>query len=192
MGKGRLTTEETLTRLAANWPEAARHPMPWLMIPLQRLLDLMQAEGRAAVRPFGLTGTALDVLAALRRNPPPHEMRPTELTGAVLISSGGLTKVLHDLTRRGLIERPAAREGDRRIRPVRLTDAGCDLAERAVAALHEAEGTLLARATLRRDELDHLAVQIRRLVAALEMAVQHAPRSTANAGRRRSGTASGV
>ena len=48
----------------------------------------------------------------LRSVPSPYELTPTELYDAVLLSSGGMTKVLRRLETRGLVSRgenPAGR-----------------------------------------------------------------------------------
>jgi DNA-binding transcriptional ArsR family regulator len=46
-----------------------------------------------------------DVLAALRRSGTPYELNPTELSRAMLLSSGGMTKRLDRLEAAGLVER---------------------------------------------------------------------------------------
>jgi DNA-binding MarR family transcriptional regulator len=110
--------------------------------------------------------TDIDVLAALRSAPPPHELSPTELYSAVLISSGGLTKVLHGLEHRGLIGRVPDDE-DRRSHRVRLTPAGRALAERAVAAVQASGEALFSRA-LSTAEMARLAGLLRKLLLAVE------------------------
>lgn len=164
----RVTAEEILRRFAAYWPEPGRR---WwsgrLMVPLSRLHDLVAGELDAVARRHGLAGAAVDVLATLRRTPPPHELRPGELADAVLLSSGGLTKALHGLHRRGLVERPDRDHADRRRRPVRLTEAGRVLIEEAMEELLAAETALLGR-VLTPEQAELLAAQLRRIVAALE------------------------
>ncbi|OIQ79334.1 transcriptional regulator SlyA [mine drainage metagenome] len=54
----------------------------------------------------------------------------------MLITSGGLTKVLMQLEERGLVTRPA-HDGDRRIKPVALTDKALRLLDKTIAELHE-------------------------------------------------------
>jgi DNA-binding MarR family transcriptional regulator len=73
-----------------------------------------------------------EVLITLRGVAPPYEMIPTELYPAILISSGGLTKVLNALQERGFVTR-AEGTADKRSKPVRLTAKGRTLAERVMA-----------------------------------------------------------
>lgn len=167
MAQAKLTAEQTLLRIAAHWPQAdglaAR-----LMVRVHRLRDLVWASGRAAIRRHGLGPAAFEVLAALRSTSPPWEMRPSELQAAILISSGGLTKVLHGLERQGLVVR-TGQARDRRSRPVRLTPAGATCIEAAMAELHAAEGALLARG-LTAEEMAELTALLQKLLQALEPA----------------------
>ena len=61
----------------------------------------------------------------------------------MLISSGGLTKLLKGVQRRGLIARPPS-DADHRSRPIALTPEGQVLAERAMAVVQAAEAPLQA------------------------------------------------
>jgi DNA-binding MarR family transcriptional regulator len=106
------------------------------------------------------------VLATLRGLPPPCELTPTELYGAVLISSGGLTKVLYGLEQRGLISR-VADDTDGRSRRVRLTPAGRALAERTLATL-QASGEELFGTGLSAADMARLASLLRKALLAVE------------------------
>jgi len=114
----------------------------------------------------GLNLTDFAVLATLRGLPPPCELTPTQLYSAVLISSGGLTKVLYGLERRGLISR-VADDKDRRSRRVRLTPEGRTLAERALATL-QASGDELFGKGLSAPEMARLASLLRKVLLAVE------------------------
>lgn len=82
----------------------------------------------------GLTPTEFDVLATLRRSPPPGELTPSEIQNAMLITSGGLTKVLQQLETRGLISRTILKS-DRRSKPVHLSPVAVKLIEQAMSEL---------------------------------------------------------
>jgi DNA-binding MarR family transcriptional regulator len=167
-GKGsgmRHTAEESLTRMKKNWPKAAT-PTFEVCLSVHRLSDLGRANGQKLASRHGLSLTEIDVLAALRRAALPHELSPTELYSAVLISSGGLTKVLHGLERRGLISR-VADDVDRRSRRVRLTPAGKALAERTVAAVQASDEERFSKA-LSTAEMARLATLLRKLLLVLE------------------------
>jgi DNA-binding MarR family transcriptional regulator len=161
----RHTAEESLARMRKNWPKAVT-PTVEVCLRVYRLSDLVRARAQRLTSRHGLSLTEIDVLAALRRAPPPQELSPTELYSAVLISSGGLTKVLHGLEKRGLIAR-VADEVDRRSRPVRLTPAGRVLAERTVAAVQAAEEKFFGMA-LSTAEMARLTALLRKVLLAVE------------------------
>ena len=159
----RHTTEESLARMKKTWPKTVT-PTVEVILSIYRLNDRARANARRQTSRRGLSLTDIDVLAALRSAP--HELSPTELYSAVLISSGGLTKVLHSLEHRGLIGR-VADDKDRRSRRVRLTPAGRALAERAVAAVQASGDDLISRA-LSTAEMARLADLLRKLLLAVE------------------------
>lgn len=103
-------------------------------------LQAAQARSLETMRPalarHGLSLAEFDVLATLRNAPPPHELTPSQLGRAVVITSGGLTKVMGHLAARGLVQRRQA-AGDARVKPVGLTLAG-------VAQIEAAMGEVLA------------------------------------------------
>ena len=161
----RHTAEESLARMRKNWPKAVR-PTAEVFLRAYRLCDLARASAQKVTSRHGLSLSEIDVLTALRREPPPHELSPTELYGAVLMSSGGLTKVLHCLDGRSLIDR-VADEKDRRSRRVRLTPAGRELTERTAAALRASEEELFSGA-LTAAEMTRLAALLRKMLLAIE------------------------
>ena len=140
--------EELLAQMKKNWP-AAVTPASEVTTHIYRLNDLFVTDARRHTARHGVSYTELQVLVWLR-SAPGHELAPTELYSAILISSGGLTKILHGLERRGLIAR-VADGADRRSRRVRLTPAGPG-AVRAVPvlALKASWAELFARGSLRK------------------------------------------
>ncbi|MEU5880351.1 MarR family transcriptional regulator [Spirillospora sp. NPDC047279] len=97
------------------------------------LSTLLEQPVRAELAGLGLTYAEFDVLVALRRAGPPCRLKPTELTRALLLTSGGTSNVLQRLAKEGYIEReddPA----DARSRWVRLTPEGLRAAEKALRA----------------------------------------------------------
>ncbi|WP_374545106.1 MarR family winged helix-turn-helix transcriptional regulator [Rhodoblastus sp.] len=161
----RRSVEDLLRRQAVHWPEAAT-PAARLMVRLFRLRDLVLAHSSHLAAARGVSLTEFDVLAALRGAAPPYELTPTEVCAAVLLSSGGLTKVLRALEARGLVARGES-PGDRRSVPVRLTEAGRETAERAMADILRADADLLA-AALSQDDVESLTERLGRLLAWLE------------------------
>jgi DNA-binding MarR family transcriptional regulator len=161
-----MNTRRTLANLRANWP-AVVTPQTACIIAIQRAAALLQANARMALSPFGLSFTEFEILAALRSSPPPHELIPTALYDALLISSGGLTKVLKALENRGLIARPA-RPGDRRRRPIALTAAGRNLAETAMAAMQAKDARALPPTQLSDKDSARLAALLDQVLDGLE------------------------
>lgn len=161
----RQTADDILRARAESWPEAVT-PITQLMVRIFRFSNLVLDNATHQMAAHGLTFTEFEVLVTLRGAPPPHELAPTDLYGAVLISSGGLTKVLHALERRNLITRGKGRT-DRRSKPVRLTAKGRSLAERAMAGVVRSDGELVSRG-LSEAEVVRMTRLLRKLLATLE------------------------
>lgn len=90
---------------------------------LYRARDLLLADLEKVLADYALLSADLDVLVALRICPPPRQLTPTELYRSLLLSSGGLTKILYRLEAANLIARPP-NPADGRSRLVRLTRQG--------------------------------------------------------------------
>jgi len=155
-----------LQGMDGNWPGVwdARSRSLFLA---QRIARLVQDNARRALAPFGLGFTEYEVLCALRVSPPPHAMLPSALYDAVLISSGGLTKVLKALEAGGLITRPRG-EGDARTRPVALTAQGIARVEKATAAVTALDAAHLRDAFDAPEAFERLERDLRKVAAALE------------------------
>jgi len=125
-----------------------------LLLNLHRVQEAALSRARAVWDRYGLTPAEFDVLATLRNAPAPHQLTPSGLQAAVLITSGGLTKVLLQLAQRSLVSRPSQTE-DRRVKPVRLTPAGRRLVESAMAEVAENSGAWL-RSLLTEQQLARL------------------------------------
>jgi DNA-binding MarR family transcriptional regulator len=161
-----MATERALDDTRKNWPETVRDDSDVVVL-AQRLAALAQGNARRALAPLGLGFTEFEMLCALRSQPPPHQMLPSALYDALLISSGGLTKVLKGLQARGLVARPGS-GGDRRRRPVALTAEGRALVERAVVAVQGADRDRLRGAGLGAADYAVLRRGLLNLVRAME------------------------
>ncbi|MFF5210568.1 MarR family winged helix-turn-helix transcriptional regulator [Streptosporangium sp. NPDC000396] len=93
---------------------------------------------------LGLTPAEYGVLATLRRIGEPYRLKPTELTHALLLSSGGISNVLKRLVAAGYVIREAA-EDDGRSTWVRLTPQGVEIAEEAVRTTTAAHARMVER-----------------------------------------------
>jgi DNA-binding MarR family transcriptional regulator len=93
-----------------------------------RLYGMLEDVLLARLAPLGLSRAEFLVLSGLRSVEAPYQLRPTDLTARLLLSSGGTSNVLNRLAEAGLVERE--RDGnDGRSSWVRLTEAGIELAE---------------------------------------------------------------
>src|SRR5258708_2623109 len=120
---------------------------------ISRLAQLLQAELEPIFASYGVNGGEFDVLAALRRAGKPYRLTPTELSKALMVTSGGMTKRLAALEGRGLIRRePDPHDG--RSRAVTLTREGKRLVE-AILPEHVAneQGLIGALSSGERSEL---------------------------------------
>lgn len=94
--------------------------------------DLREATERELAE-FGLTPAEFDVLAALRRSAAPYQLKPNEVSRALLLSSGGTSNIVKRLAERGLVRRDHdPRDGRGTL--IRLTDDGRSLVEEALRA----------------------------------------------------------
>lgn len=105
------------------------------------------------------------MLATLRRAGPDGGLTPTELSGALLVSSATLTNRLDQLERNGLVERKD-HPGDRRALLIDLTDDGRAQVDRAVEACLGQERDLLDVLSAR--ERRNLEGLLRKLLISLE------------------------
>jgi DNA-binding MarR family transcriptional regulator len=91
---------------------------------------------------FGIQRGEFDVLATLRRAGEPYRLNPRQISGSLMVTSGGLTPRLTRLEQAGLVMREADPD-DRRGLLVRLTPEGLDLVNRAVEASVSIEHEML-------------------------------------------------
>jgi DNA-binding MarR family transcriptional regulator len=85
-------------------PEVDRAPMG-VVGRISRLAQLLQVELERVFAAHGVNGGEFDVLASLRRAGRPYRLTPTELSKALMVTSGGMTKRLASLESRGLVSR---------------------------------------------------------------------------------------
>ena len=125
---------------------------------LARHLDRQRA---AAFSAHGLETWEFDVLAALRRAGAPNQLSPGQLSRETMVTSGTMTNRVDRLAARGLVERDLHPE-DKRGVLVRLTPAGREAVDAALADLLAAEQQLLAG--MAEDDQHQLARTLRRLL----------------------------
>ena len=138
------------------------------VVPLFLHLQWAHARSLQGMRPLllrhGLSAAEFDVLATLRNALSPYEMTPSQIQQEMVITSGGLTKLMLQLEARGLVERLQFQD-DRRVKPLRLTEPGRQLIEAAMHDMLTVSGSWI-RSALSSPEIAQLTDLLKRLVDA--------------------------
>jgi DNA-binding MarR family transcriptional regulator len=132
---------------------------------ISRLARELEARLEPVYREHGLEAGWHDVLATLRRTGPPFSLRPSDLTGTLMLTSSGTTKRLDKLEEAGLIARGPDPD-DRRAILITLTPVGKDLID-GVTAAHLANEASLLEALSAVEQRD-LAALLRKLLGSLD------------------------
>jgi DNA-binding MarR family transcriptional regulator len=160
--------EDHIDRIVADWvrerPELDLLPVA-VVGRILRASRYLERDVERELATFGLTISEFNALSALRRSGAPYRLSPKHLSSALLLSSGGLTKLLERLEGAGLVRRQPDPEDGRGLLVV-LTQAGHALQEEAFAAHLENEEELLA--ALNAEERATLAAALRKLLASFE------------------------
>ena len=148
-----------------TWPK--ERPAEARIVPgLFRSRNFIWDNDHRIVESHGVSWSQFLALSTLRSSVPDFTLSPTQLYTAAQVTSGGMTKMMHGLTKAGLIERIENPE-DGRSRLVRLTPKGKDLAEEIVDALIQANKALIG-GILEPEETEQLATLLRKLSLGLE------------------------
>lgn len=157
--------EDEVDRLVAAWrrerPDLDVEPLE-VLSRVSRLARHLDRARRTAFAEHSLEPWEFDVLTALRRAGAPYQLSPGQLLTQTLVTSGTMTNRIDRLAVKGLVQR-LPDPGDRRGVLVRLSLAGQDLADRALAGLLAHERALLAE--LSAAQRGELAGLLRQLVA---------------------------
>ncbi|ANL32433.1 MULTISPECIES: MarR family winged helix-turn-helix transcriptional regulator [Rhizobium] len=128
--------QDHVDRILAQWrrerPDLDVEPMG-ILGRLKRLGTHLGREVETVLMKHGLSTSAFDVLATLRRSGAPYRLSPGELLEMTMVSSGTMTNRIDQLEKSGFVERILNRE-DRRSVLIALTDKGLATVEEAVAA----------------------------------------------------------
>jgi DNA-binding MarR family transcriptional regulator len=161
----RRTSEELLHLFKENWPEGYSTAEE-VMLRLYHAALRHTEELHRFLAQFDLTTIEFVTLRVLRREPPPHVMTPSALHETLVLSPGGMTKILKQLEAKGLVSRRAD-SVDKRSNLVELTPRGQAAIEAAQSAVRELDFALLDR-TLNDREQQRLAQLLRKLLMSLE------------------------
>ncbi len=157
--------EDEVDRLVAGW----RRALPTLDVSPLEVLSRVTRLGRhldrqrsAVFARHDLETWTIDVLSALRRTHPAHELSPGQLLAQTLVTSGTMTNRIDHLERRGLVRRRPDPADARSVR-VQLTAAGRKRVDAALVDLVARENAILG--ALDSNEISTLAGLLRRVVA---------------------------
>src|SRR5919108_2503251 len=127
---------------------------------ISRLARQIEQRLEVVYREHGLEPGWHDVLATLRRSGPRYQLRVSDFSGTLMLTSSGTTKRLDRLEQAGLIERSPDPQ-DRRGVVITLTKAGRELIDATTEAHLANERRLLA--SLSAAEREQLADLLRKL-----------------------------
>ena len=161
--------EDEVDRLVAGWrsalPAVDVSPLE-VLSRVSRLARHLDRQRSTVFARHELETWSFDVLSALRRTAPPHQLSPGQLLALTLVTSGTMTNRLDHLQARKLVRRRPDPADARSIR-VELTAAGQRRVDAALKDLVEREDAILA--ILNSAERAALAGLLRRVVAPFDM-----------------------
>ncbi len=153
-----------MTRIVKQWqrerPDLDASPM-LVVGRIARVDDALHTALRPPFAAEGLGSGDFDVLAALRRTGEPFTLRPAELSRALLVTTGAITKRIDRLERQGYVERSSVPAQDGRAKLIRLTAPGKALVDRLIAVHLANEKRLIGALT--RDERRTLGALLAKL-----------------------------
>ena len=107
-----------------------------------QLARLLEKHRETVLADFDLNLWSFDMLATLRRQGPPYQLKPTELYGLLMLSSGAMTNRIDRLEKAGWVTRLRDPD-DRRSVIVQLTNQGMEYVDAVMPVLFERENRLL-------------------------------------------------
>ena len=126
-----IKVENTEIRFHENWPDIDVN-LAMAVLNLGRASSQFNLLVESVCEQFDLSVFELEVLVLLRSFPYPHRLTPSLLSSSLMVSSGGLTKVLIKLESKNYIIRDA-NPTDKRSKIVRLTELGVEFIEKKLS-----------------------------------------------------------
>lgn len=140
---------DAVDRILDQWRVARPDLYVGAMGPIGRLSRVFHFNARTMEKTFeryGLNAAGFDVLATLRRAPPPHALSPGDLMSSMMITSGTMTNRIEQLVKKGLVSRTTDPNDGRRA-AVKLTEKGFETIETAILEHVATQTTLLEALT---------------------------------------------
>lgn len=111
---------------------------------IMRIARLLEKHREAVLAEYGLSVWSFDVLATLKRQGKPYQLKPTDLYDLLMLSSGAMTNRIDRLEQDGTVMR-LRDSSDRRSVIVQLTPQGIQLIDTVMPTLFEREQALLTQ-----------------------------------------------
>jgi DNA-binding MarR family transcriptional regulator len=148
-----------LNEILAAWkrerPDLDMAPLRISLL-LRRALEVAERRRLSLLTEYGLSPSALDLLATLRRAGAPYRRTPSELARSSLLTAAGISQRMRLLERAGFITR-TINEDDRRMIHVELTEEGLKTIDTVLGPYMSQERDMLSAFTKReRGELERL------------------------------------
>jgi DNA-binding MarR family transcriptional regulator len=166
--EGQSNARDHIDRVIEQWAEAR----PDLdMGPLEilgrvaRVSGLFRAASRPVIARYGIDNNEWALLVALYRTRQAGGITPTALAKSLLVTSGGVTRLIVRLRSRGLIKRHQDPR-DKRRAVLELTPRGEKLVEEAFTAQNQLDHELVA--VLSPSEREQLTALLRKLLLSLD------------------------
>jgi len=157
--------EDEVDQLIAGWrralPDVDSSPLE-VLSRVTRLARHLDRQRTTVLARHDLEIWTFDVLSALRRSEPPHQLSPGQLVAQTMVTSGTMTNRIDHLEQRGLVRRRPDPADARSVR-VQLTAAGRRRVDGALVDLVARENAILG--ALDDDARAALADLLRRVVA---------------------------
>ncbi|MBW9068520.1 MarR family winged helix-turn-helix transcriptional regulator [Agrobacterium pusense] len=159
---------DRVDHILAQWrrerPDLDVEPMA-LLGRLNRLTTHLAREVETVLLKHGLSSSAFDVLATLRRSGSPYRLSPGDLLAMTMVSSGTMTNRIDQLEKAGFVKR-IHNPNDRRSVLISLTEPGLSIVEEAVGAHVENQQRLVA--SLSEEERTTLNLLLKRFLRDFE------------------------
>lgn len=153
-----------LALMQQHWPEAYSGITPTFPF-AHRISAIAGGQINQIMHPYDLQHSDFHLLTALRRSGAPYQLMPSQISSFMLMTSGGLTKVLTRLTTQALVERVADAD-DKRIKMVKLTAKGKQVVEEAMQQLQDLHTQTMQH--FNADEAKQLESLLEKLVRVME------------------------
>jgi DNA-binding MarR family transcriptional regulator len=168
-------TQDRIDKILTQWQqEAPDLDLSSLAVVgrILRLARLLEKQRETVLADFDLNVWSFDMLATLRRQGSPYQLKPTDLYSLLMLSSGAMTNRIDRLEQQGLVTR-LRDPSDRRSVMVQLTALGMQRLEAAMPVLFEQENQLLAEFSA--TETETLVALLRQLLAIVNQTVHFSP-----------------